>query len=69
MNSGLKERMGTHEDEMYAFARAFLHGGGDFRKFKEVVPEAVDEIVEAIRVLRRNQPKYREVKIPGLDGE
>ncbi|NMD86288.1 hypothetical protein HF882_06785 [Victivallis vadensis] len=70
MNSGLGERMGTHEDLVYAIAHTLLGGEGcDYRKIKAASPEFGEELVEAIRVLRENVPEYRDVKVPGLDEE
>ena len=69
MNSGLGERMGTHESEIYNWAHSNLCGHVDFKKFRKIAPNCSKEVIEAIRELRRNVPKYREVKIPGLDDE
>lgn len=70
MNSGLGERMGTHEDLVYDLAHTVLSGNGcDYRKLKTVCPEFAEEIAEAVRELRRNVPKYRDVKVAGLDDE
>ncbi len=67
MNSGLGERMGTHESEVYNWAHSTLCGHVDFKKLREVAPNCSKEVIEAIRVLRRNVPEYRDVKVPGLD--
>ena len=70
MNSGLGERMGTHEGTVYDLAHTLFSGDGcDYRRLKTICPEFAEEIAEAVRVLRRNVPKYRDVKIPGLDDE
>ncbi|MGN1366521.1 MAG: hypothetical protein ACI406_14215 [Victivallis vadensis] len=70
MNSGLGERMGSAESELYGIAHSVLCGGADFSGIKTIVtPEYLQKLSEAIRVLRENVPEYRDVRVPGLDEE